>query len=340
VSHIIFDKKRIELENGQTVLSALLDQNYEIPNSCQAGICQSCMMQAIEGDVPAKAQNGLKDTLIAQGYFLACSCLPTTPLKIVTENNTTSRSSATVIEHQLLGENVLRLRLKPKQDFKYRPGQFLTIWKNEKLGRSYSLASVADLDDTLELHIRKVKDGKLSCWLHDEIRIGDDLKIQAATGNCFYTPGQSEQKTLLAGTGTGLAPLIGIARDALQQGHQGEIHLIHGTKQSNELYLHQTLIDMAKKHKQFHYHANVLNLNNEQQNEEAHEKNSLASISSIPLEQQVVNVTTNTETNPTEWKVYLCGDETMVNSLKKKLFLSGVSITNIYSDPFIYAKSA
>ncbi len=339
MSHIIFDEKRIELDKGQTVLSALLDRDYDIPNSCQAGVCQSCIMQAVDGDIPAEAQTGLKDTLIVQGYFLACSCQPKTPLKIIKADAKALRSNATVIEHEFLGTNILRLRLKTEHDFKYRAGQFITVWKNAKLGRSYSLASVADLDDSLELHIRRINDGKLSNWLHDEVKTGDILQIQAATGNCFYTPGQSEQKTLLAGTGTGLAPLIGIARDALQQGHQGDIHLIHGTTQSDELYLHKTLLEMERKHTQFHYHANVLNYNDELKSENSLEDDSISSISSIPLEQQVVDVTANSESNPAEWKVFLCGDEVIVNSLKKKLFLNGVSMTNIYSDPFVKANS-
>ncbi len=339
MSHIIFDDRRIELETGQTVLSALLAQNFDIPNSCQAGVCQSCIMQAIDGDIPAEAQTGLKDTLIAQGYFLACSCQPKTPLTVVKADNKTVRTNATVIERDYLGINILRLRLKVEHDFKYRAGQFITVWKNEKLGRSYSLASVAELDDYLELHIKRINNGKLSNWLHDEVKTGDVLQIQAATGNCFYTAGQSQQKTLLAGTGTGLAPLIGIARDALQQGHQGDIHLIHGAKQTDELYLHQTLLNMERTHKQFHYHANVLNYNNEQQNNNFKEHNTLSSISAVPLEQQVVALTTHKKANPAEWKVFLCGDEYIVNNLKKKLFLKGVSMTNIYSDPFVKTNS-
>lgn len=204
MAHITFDDKRIELDKGQTVLSALLDNGYEIPNSCRAGACQSCMMQAVDGQPPEKSQTGLKDTLKAQGYFLACSCEPSSPLQIVSANAADTRIKTTVFEHDIISDGILRLRIKPQKNFNYHSGQFINIWKNNTVARSYSLASVNDIDDYLELHIRRIENGMVSSWLHDEIAVGDNLEIQAATGECFYIPGNPEQKILLAGTGTGL----------------------------------------------------------------------------------------------------------------------------------------
>ena len=78
MTDILFNGQTIRVKIGQTVLSALLEQGHNIPNSCRAGVCQSCLIQATEGDVPPEAQTGLKDTLKAQGYFMACSCKPET----------------------------------------------------------------------------------------------------------------------------------------------------------------------------------------------------------------------------------------------------------------------
>lgn len=320
MAHITFDDKRIELNQGQTVLSALLDHGYDIPNSCRAGSCQTCMMQAIDGEVPGTAQHGLKDTLKSQGYFLACSCKPLSSLHIVSSNSSELRLLARVIEHDNIGPDILRLRLKPDQEFNYHAGQYITLWKNETTGRSYSLASVSELDDFLELHIRRIQHGKVSSWLHDEIKKDQSLQIQDATGDCFYLPGSPEQKLLLAGTGTGLAPLLGIARDALLQGHTGEIHLIHGAKHTEELYMHQQLIDMSQQCPNFYYHASVLQADNIK-----------PPVSLDAIDKTMLNVATEA----TEWKAYLCGDENIVNLLKKKLFLAGTSMNNIYTDPFI-----
>ena len=279
-------------------------------------------MQATDGDIPEAAQAGLKDTLKSQGYFMACSCEPETPLHIVTAETESLRSPCSVIEHQLFNDNVLRLRLSSPADFNYHAGQYITLWKDDSIGRSYSLASVAELDDYLELHIRIIPDGIVSAWLHNEINVGDEIQIQAATGDCFYVPGSAEQKILLGGTGTGLAPLIGIERDALRQGHCGEIHLVHGTREAGDLYLHQTLLDMAMEYNQFHYYASVLQADNAQ-----------APVSTVPLDQQLIDIGDDLA----DCKFYLCGDPDMINNLKRKLFIAGASIKNIYSDPFISA---
>lgn len=322
MTHIIFNDQRIDLEKEQTVLSALLDQGYQIPNSCRAGVCQTCLMQAVDGDIPSKAQDGLKDTLKAQGYFLACSCTLQEPLHVRSVDVEMLRSAATVIEHKLFAKDILHLRLKPKEPFDYRAGQYITLWKDSVVGRNYSLASVAEMDESIALHIRRIPGGVISNWLHDEIKVGSKLEIQAAAGNCFYLPGSSEQSMLLAGTGTGLAPLLGIARDALRQGHKGDIHLVHGGRQIEDLYMHDTLVDMATTHHQFYYHANVLEA-----------ENIAPPISMNPLERQITEVVAE----PADWRIYLCGDAPMVNTLKRKLFIAGASMANIYTDPFVSA---
>ena len=259
---ILFEDKQITLSAGQTVLSALLEQGYDIPNSCRAGLCQSCLMQAVDGHVPDEAQQGLKDTLKAQGYFLACSCQPIGPMVVTLPAAASLRQTVSVLEHTLLSDDVLRLRMEAEKDFVYRAGQYTTLWHPDNIGRSYSFASTPQLDDYLEFHIRRIDGGQVSSWLFDSVKVGDSLQIQSAAGDSFYLPGKPEQPLILAATGTGLSPLTGIARDALQQGHQGDIHLFHGATNMDGLYLHQYLLDLAQQHEKFHYHASVLETDN------------------------------------------------------------------------------
>jgi len=159
---------------------------------------------------------------------------------------------------------------------------------------------------------------------HIEFNVGHQLTIQAATGNCFYLPGAPGQNMLLAGTGTVLAPLIGIARDALSEGHRGDIHLIHVGRQIDDLYLHEVLVDMALTYRQFHYHANVLEADNV-----------VPPISMNPLEQHITEVAND----PADWRIYLCCDAPMVNTLQRTLFIAGASMGNIYTDPFVSANT-
>lgn len=325
MAKICFEESEIEVRPGESLLESLLQAGHAIPNSCRAGACQSCLMQVQEGDIPAAAQLGLKDTYQAQGYILACRCLPESDLRVSLPQSSLLRVSARVSACELLAADVLRVRLETDSPFAYRAGQYVTVWRDETLGRSYSLASVPGLDDTLELHIRHVPGGLMSGWMHESLKPGDSLELQGPAGHCFYLP-EPEKNLLLAGTGTGLAPLIGIARDALNQGHRGEIHLYHGALGVDGLYLREVLTEMAERHANFYYHAYVM-----------------AADQALPEPVQVGAVDAAAMAvadSLAAWKVYLCGAPDLVNKMRKKAFLAGASMSDIYADAFLTAADA
>lgn len=246
---------------GSTVLDTLLEHGQEIPNSCRAGACQSCLMQVTKGHVPEQAQKGLKDSHKAQGLFLACSCEPEEDIDIKLPDTEQLRVAATVHQINKLSDDVVELKIKINNagSFQYHAGQYVTLWKDDSIARSYSLASLPREDGTLTFHIKLIPDGQFSSWVHHNLKIDDELFVQGPTGDCFYTSGQPEQNLLLVGTGTGLAPLYGIIHDALKQGHTGEIHLIHGALDPSGLYLTSEMSELAQEHSNVNYHPCVLN---------------------------------------------------------------------------------
>jgi len=280
---------------GETVLDCLLRNDLAIPHSCKAGVCQSCLLRATEGVVPT---TGLKDTLVAQGYFLACACVPNGDVTV----KQPERMSARIVALDRLSENVLRVRLHTDSRMPYFAGQFVNLFREDGLARSYSLASLPD-EDTLEIHVRRVRAGVMSGWLFDEASPGTTIMLGGPSGDCFYVPGTPAERLLLAGSGTGLAPLYGIIRDALAHGHTGEIRLFHG----GGTYLHGELKALAASHPNFLYLDNLAEV----------EKTVLAEVPAAK-----------------GWKGYLCGNPGLVKSLRKKLFLSGMASRSIHSDEF------
>ena len=67
---------------GETVLNALLRAGIDVPFSCKAGVCQTCVSLCIEGDVPEKAQRGLAAHLLEKRYFLPCKCKAVSDMRI------------------------------------------------------------------------------------------------------------------------------------------------------------------------------------------------------------------------------------------------------------------
>ena len=309
---ISFNNKQIQIEAGKNLLDSLTEKGFAIPNGCRSGFCQSCLMVVNKGNPCKNSQTGLKDTLKTSGHFLACQCIPSDDMDISLPEQNEFIHTATVMKNTRLATNVAGIRLKKVFDFK--PGQFITIFR-DNTGRSYSIASHPE-DDYMELHVKNYSGGMLSPWLNS-LHPGDAIRFSGPSGSCFYIP--HDKKILLAGTGTGLAPLYGILMDALQQKHPAEIHLVWGGLTPDDLYFHAQLLNLEKNHTGFSYHPCVIS--------GAGSDGKIREISVIDLAKDVVS-------DPQNWIYYFAGPGELVNNLKKKLFLAGASMQNIYSDPF------
>lgn len=325
MTSIMYQGQTYKVADGETVLTSLLRAGVNIPNSCQAGVCQSCLMRTTTPLLPAKAQAGLKDTMKAQGYFMACVCQPETDL--VLADLPKLRIPADIVSIDNLSDSVKRIRLQVSEPFDYHPGQFIGLYRADGLVRSYSLASLP-ADGFLELHVRRLTNGQMSNWLHDEAQVGEMVEIQGPLGDCFYTPGRSDQTLVLAGTGTGLAPLYAILRDALQQGHQGDIWLFHGALDYQGLYLVAPLIRLAKLYPQVKYIPCLRSAESE----------TLPSLDNMRVG-ELDEIVIKNFPGYKGLRAFLCGDPQIVNRLKKRLFIAGVSLKEIFADAFISAPS-
>lgn len=305
----------------ETVLETLERHGVSVPNSCRAGACQSCLLRASEGTVPATAQVGLKPTLVEQGYFLSCVCRPESDLRIEPAGGL--QVGATITQLERLAPTVLRVRLRPEVPIAYRAGQYITLQREDGLARSYSLASLP-ADGLLELHVRRAPRGRMSGWLFDEARENDRVRVRGPAGDCFYTGGTPAQPLLLAGTGTGLAPLAGICRDALAQGHDGPIYIYHGAVRPDGLYLQQELRAITERYANVNYRPAVL------------ADGEPLGIPTGALDRIIA------ADHPKlgGWRGYVCGDPSIVQTLRKRLFLAGIASREIFADAFLEAPIA
>lgn len=310
----------VSLEAGESVLDALLRHGAAPAYSCRAGACQSCLMRCQSGALPARAQAGLRDALRAQGYFLSCVCLPEEDLSIVAADDPGLLCEAEVLAVDRLSPSVVRLRLRPRGPFLYQAGQFVSLLRGDGLARSYSLASLPS-EEFIELHVRELPGGQMSGWIARQLSPGEVVRLRGPAGECVYTPGDPGRPLLLAGTGTGLAPLYGIVRDALSHGHHGPISLLHGAASAEGLYLVDALCALADAHPNLTYTRCLLQ----------GEPGDGIAIGALPaLVQRLFP-------HPNALRSYLCGDPALVNQLKRGLFLAGAPLREIFSDPFLTA---
>jgi CDP-4-dehydro-6-deoxyglucose reductase len=309
---ITFEGKAFALEPGQTVLAGLEQAGVKIETSCRAGVCQSCLMQVVEGAPGKRAQQGLSPAQVAQNLFMPCVCTPEGEMTVACAGQAHQRVEAEVQSLDALSDTVLRVRLKPLTAFAYRPGQFVRLITEDGLVRSYSIASTPAQAPVVELHVRMIPGGKMSGRLKDA-SAGDLLTVSGPSGGCTYDGIASDQPMILAGAGTGLAPLWGVLHDALARGHRGPITLFHGALDGSGLYLKDELLAMEALHPNLAYRPCLMDQG----------QDLIATVKADPALKTAA--------------IFLCGDAPLVERLRKTLFLAGARLADIRADAFAAA---
>lgn len=324
---IYFEDRAFDCAPGQTLLDCLQTQGVAVPSGCRSGICQSCLMRAQTGKIPALAQQGLPAHRAEQGYLLACRCIPEEPMAVALPHAQGLTQSAVVLERFALNGDICAVRLQPELPLNYRAGQYVRLYLKPETSRCYSLASVPELDEYLELHIRKIPGGAVSGWVHEHLAPGDQVMIGDALGDCVYDRQWRDRRLLLLGTGSGLAPLYGIIRDALHQQHTGDIWLYHGSVVVEGLYYQSALRALAARFPNFHYIPCV-----------DRESATSQALSARPM--TALDAATADHASFANYRVHLCGHPDMINAARMKVFMGGASMSDILADPFLPSGSS
>ena len=78
---VILDGKEYEVNvpSNKSILEAALDQDLDMPFSCQSGLCTACRGKLLQGKVHMAEDEGLSEEEVKQGYILNCVSRPDGP---------------------------------------------------------------------------------------------------------------------------------------------------------------------------------------------------------------------------------------------------------------------
>lgn len=74
-----------EVQEGETVLEAALNNNIRFPNRCQVGACAACLCRKIEGSVSYHLEPMLTEKEQQQGWVFACQAFAESKLVLTLE---------------------------------------------------------------------------------------------------------------------------------------------------------------------------------------------------------------------------------------------------------------
>ncbi len=126
-----------------------------------------------------------------------------------------------------------------KQEYHYKQGQYLTLKfniKGEELRRSYSICSSPVDENELRVAIKKVKDGRVSSYINDGIKVGDVIEVMTPMGNFFTEMNANNKKNyaLFAG-GSGITPMLSILKTVLKSEPNSRVVLFYGNNDESSI---------------------------------------------------------------------------------------------------------
>lgn len=316
--------KKITLSQGETVLSGLLREGYDVPYGCRSGVCHSCILRSSSTNLPRDCQKGLAPVDVSQGYFLSCNCKPASDIEVSLAANV-ERYDARIESLEQIAADIWKLRL--EKVIAYRPGQYITLKHKTGVTRSYSIASHPTEDDFIECHIRVYPDGKFSDLIQKELTAGDTLQVLGPYGNCIYDRADQDKTLFLVGSGTGLSPLYGVIREALTHGHRGRVVVLIAALDASRLYFTEEMAALKRRFANLEIHYSI-------QNDNAEFKQASKAI--LPIS-DVYQKAAEIFPDLSGCKVYLCGAQSFVQRLRKESFLRGANMSDIRADEFLRA---
>ena len=181
------DNETFEADDGESILDAARRQGFNLPHSCQNGICGQCKAEIAAGEFEQgeHAEQALPAEELAQNKILMCCCYPRGDIRLNVPGYNSSKMPpvktlpARVASVEYLHDTaILKLDMPKKPPFVFLAGQYIDILLKDGHTRSYSLAGSPAQAEQLELHIRKREGGLFSGML-----FGNDPLIKARWGH-------------------------------------------------------------------------------------------------------------------------------------------------------------
>ncbi|HTT77629.1 MAG TPA: 2Fe-2S iron-sulfur cluster binding domain-containing protein [Candidatus Binataceae bacterium] len=236
----------MEVEDGETVLSAAFRQGIMLMHGCKEGQCSSCKAILLDGDIELLKYStfALADYEREENYTLLCRTLAHSDLTVellsydedlLTHSIPVRAYPARVTAIDRLTADIRALGLELEQPFKFFAGQYVDITlPGRGLARSFSMANPPG-GNRLDFIIKVYPDGAFSSVLDRELKIGDVLEIKGPYGICFRHENRSG-RMILVGGGSGMAPLWSIMNDLAQSGEQRELTFFYGARTRQDLF--------------------------------------------------------------------------------------------------------
>lgn len=224
-----------------TILRAALRAGLGMAYECNSGGCGSCKFELLDGQVENlwATAPGLTDRDRRKNKHLACQCLAVGDVRIKAAFSAEyaptirpQRQTAKLIGQRDLTHDIREFRFVTQAKADFLAGQYAMLDLPGVTGsRAYSMSNLGNAQNEWHFQIRKVPTGQGTDHLFNHLQIGDEIGLDGPYGIAYLRP-QAGRDIVCVGGGSGLAPMVSIARGAAEAGLLGthRLHFFYGAR--------------------------------------------------------------------------------------------------------------
>lgn len=214
-----------------------------------------------------------------------------------------------------------------KNDYAFESGQYLTLKADidgEDTRRSYSLCS-APFENEWRVAVKQVENGKFSTYANNELKVGDMIEVMTPTGNFKIKPDSSSSRShVLVAAGSGITPILSIAKTALEEEPESNVTLIYGNRGVQSIIFREEIEAMKNRHMD---RLRVIHILSRESLGTPIQK---GRIDKSKAEDLYDHFLTKDDIDD----VYICGPEQMIHDVKDAMIEKGVSEGKIHFELF------
>jgi ferredoxin-NADP reductase len=207
----------------------------------------------------------------------------------------------------------------------FEAGQFFTLTRRvngKVLKRAYSCSSASQTTSEVRLTVKRVAGGAVSPDLVDNLREGETIEAAGPSG--MFTAPAGAKRLVLLGGGSGITPLLSIAKSSLASASGPKIQLVYGNRGEADIIFKDELATMVEASGERFSVRHVL------------EQTSPIAVREGRLERSVVEAELRAigALDDAETHFLVCGPQPMMDEVKAALTAAGVPAARMKEERF------
>ena len=211
---------------------------------------------------------------------------------------------------------------------RFDPGQYVTLTAEidgEPMSRCYTIASAPTRPDCLTITVKRVPGGPVSNWLHDAVQTGTRLWVTGPHGR-FSTAQHPARKYLFLSAGSGITPLMSMARTAVDLASTSDIAFVHSARTPADIIFRAELAHLQSSRYGFRVVAVC------EQDSDVEAWHGPRGRLSLPLLRRAVP-------DLTEREVFTCGPAPYMDAVRSLLAQAGADPSRCHEESFDFTKA-